>query len=266
MKLHFYKYHGNGNDFILIDNRDERVKHLSRSTVEKLCHRRFGIGADGLILMNKSKDYDFEMQYYNSDGRESSMCGNGGRCMVQFAVDLGLVQSRTRFLAIDGPHEGIIGADKSISIKMIDVKTFEKKEADFVINTGSPHYVKFVGEVSAMNVSVEGGKIRNQNEFAREGINVNFVEEEKDALKVRTFERGVEGETYSCGTGVVAAALISSVKQKKSEGRQTVHLSTLGGTFEVSFVKKNEGFSDIWLKGGVEFVFVGEVDLVKFGK
>lgn len=265
MKLHFYKYHGNGNDFILIDNRDEVIKNLPKQVVEKLCHRRFGIGADGLILMNRSKEYDFEMQYYNSDGRESTMCGNGGRCMVQFAGDLGIIKNKTSFLAIDGPHDGIIGSDKSISIKMIDVKTFEKKDSDYVINTGSPHYVKFVGDVDAINVSSEGKAMRNQSDFIKEGINVNFVEEGSDKLKVRTYERGIEDETLSCGTGVVASALISSVKQEKSEGRQTVNLTTPGGTFEISFVKKNEGFSDIWLKGGVEFVFEGEVDLKKFG-
>ncbi len=265
MKLHFYKYHGNGNDFILIDNRDEVIKNLPKQVVEKLCHRRFGIGADGLILMNSSKGYDFEMQYYNSDGRESTMCGNGGRCMVQFAVDLGMIKDKTRFLAIDGPHDGTIGADKSISIKMIDVKTFARRNADYVINTGSPHYVKFVNDVNGINVPDEGKKIRNEKEFAKEGINVNFVEEENDRLKVRTYERGVEDETLSCGTGVVAAALINAVKQDKNEERQTINLATPGGKFEVSFLKKNKGFSDIWLKGGVEFVFEGYVDLRKFG-
>lgn len=261
MKLRFYKYHGNGNDFILIDNRSGQVKNLSRSTVEKLCHRRFGIGADGFILMNKSAQYDFEMQYFNSDGRESTMCGNGGRCMVQFAADLGLAQNKTRFLAIDGPHEGVIGTDKSISVKMIDVKGFEQKGVDYVINTGSPHYVKFVSNVDGINVSDAGKKIRNEAEFAREGINVNFVEENADALKVRTYERGVEDETYSCGTGVVAAALVSSVRQKKNNGQHTVRLSTPGGEFEVSFQKMNEHFSDIWLTGGVEFVFEGDIEL-----
>lgn len=265
MKLRFYKYHGNGNDFILIDNRDEVIKNLPKQVVKKLCHRRFGIGADGLILMNRSKEYDFEMQYYNSDGGESTMCGNGGRCMVQFAGDLGMIKNKTRFLAIDGAHDGIIGADRSISIKMIDVKSFVKKNSDYVINTGSPHYVKFVSDVNRINVPAEGKEIRNENEFVKEGINVNFVEEKNDRLKVRTYERGVEDETLSCGTGVVAAALISSVKQEKIEGRQTVNLTTQGGNFEVSFLKKNEGFSDIWLKGGVEFVFEGDVDLIKFG-
>lgn len=262
--MHFFKYHGNGNDFILIDNRSGAIKDIPTATIERLCHRRFGIGADGLILMNPSKDYDFVMQYYNSDGRESTMCGNGGRCMVQFAGDLGLIKNKTTFLAIDGPHDGVIGADGSISIKMIDVKGFEQKNGDYVINTGSPHYVKFVNGVNALNVSAEGRSIRNQSAFVKDGINVNFVEENGTGLNVRTYERGVEDETYSCGTGVVASALISSVKQSKNEGKQTVNLKTPGGSFEVSFVKNKEGFSDIWLKGGVQFVFEGEVELDLF--
>lgn len=264
VRVHFYKYHGNGNDFILIDNRRGEVKKLSRKTIEKLCHRRLGIGADGLILMNTSKEYDFEMKYYNSDGRESTMCGNGGRCMVRFANDLGMIKKKSRFLAMDGPHDGIIDSGNAISIMMTDVKSFERSNSGYIINTGSPHFVKFVADVNTMEVFKMGREIRNQPEFAKEGINVNFVEVKPNELKVRTYERGVEDETLSCGTGVVASALIGCVKMGKNEGKQTIRLTTPGGNFEVSFLRKKEGFSDIWLKGGAEFVFNGTMDLKKF--
>lgn len=264
MQLRFFKYHGNGNDFILIDNRKGIIKELEKNAIERLCHRRFGIGADGLILFNKSKGYDFEMEYYNSDGRESTMCGNGGRCMVQFAKDLGVIKSKAHFLAIDGEHEGVISKQGIVSIKMRDVEAFEHSDADYIVNTGSPHYVKFVRNVKSVDVFTEGKKIRNQRKFKKEGINVNFAEPGSDLLKVRTYERGVEDETYSCGTGVVASAIISSVRAKSKEGNRQVALWTPGGLFEVSFNKEQNGFSNIWLTGGAAFVFEGAVDLKKF--
>ncbi len=261
-KIEFHKYHGNGNDFIIIDNRQNQIPSLSVSTIKNLCHRRFGIGADGLILMNQKKDYDFEMKYYNSDGNESTMCGNGGRCIIKFAQDLGIIKERAKFLAIDGPHEGVIGKNGVIMLKMKDVPSFRKKDDDFVIDTGSPHYIKFALNVGELNVLSEGKKIRYQSEFIKEGINVNFVEEKNGKLNVRTYERGVEDETLSCGTGVVASALAGSLKSNSETGRQDVFLETPGGSFEVTFVKRDDGsFSDIWLVGGAQLVYKGEFSI-----
>jgi len=269
VKVEFFKYHGNGNDFILIDNRRGRVSHLSQKAIAALCDRRFGIGADGLILLNKSRKYDFEMEYYNSDGRESTMCGNGGRCMIRFAKELGMIKDKADFLAVDGPHEGIIGENGRVMLKMNDVATIKKMGAEYVINTGSPHLVKFVKSVNQINVSGEGRKIRNRAAFAKEGVNVNFVEITKGKLKVRTYERGVEDETLSCGTGVVAAALVSSIKLGKANGKQRIIVETPGGKLEVTFVKESlQSFSDIWLIGGAEFVYRGEIPIegISFSK
>ncbi|HXH20317.1 MAG TPA: diaminopimelate epimerase [Chitinophagales bacterium] len=259
--MEFHKYHGNGNDFILIDNR-KGIANLSSGKIAALCHRRFGVGADGLILLNKNSGFDFEMKYYNSDGNESTMCGNGGRCIIKFSRELGIIDERARFLAIDGPHEGIIEKNGMVMLKMNDVNSYQTAGDDFIINTGSPHYVKFVKNVDKVNVFAEGKRIRYQREFAKEGINVNFVEAVDLKFKVRTYERGVEDETLSCGTGVVAAALIGSMKLGKKEKKQTIHLDTPGGKFQVTFEKKNDtAFTNIWLTGGAEFVFKGEIQI-----
>ncbi|GIV33135.1 MAG: diaminopimelate epimerase [Chitinophagales bacterium] len=258
----FYKYQGNGNDFIVIDNRQQQVNGLSSDIIRSLCHRQFGIGADGLILMHASGEYDFIMQYFNSDGRESTMCGNGGRCIVRFAQHLALITDRARFLAVDGPHEAIIRKDGLIMLKMKDVAVVTLKGEDFVLDTGSPHYVRFAEHVHMLHVPDESRKIRNAEEFVKEGINVNFVEMQEGKLFVRTYERGVEDETLSCGTGVVAAALVSSIKSGSEAGRQNVAVETPGGYFEVSFLKKQDGgFSDIWLIGDARLVFKGEVEI-----
>ncbi len=260
MRIEFHKYHGNGNDFILFDNRKGRLDGLSKRLIASLCNRRFGIGADGLILLNRSKEYDFEMKYYNSDGRESTMCGNGGRCIIKFAHEIGLIGNRTRFLAIDGVHEGVMEKNGIVKLKMGDVSSWKMRGKDYIINTGSPHYVKFIKNVDGLNVKDAGRRIRNSREFARQGINVNFIEASKNRLKVRTYERGVEDETLSCGTGVVASALVSSLKNGKQHLTREVHLDTPGGFFTVTFDKTSSGFSDIWLIGKAVFVFKGEID------
>lgn len=265
MRAELHKYHGNGNDFILIDNRTGFLDNISKKTVAALCHRRFGVGADGLILLNKSRDYGFEMKYFNSDGNESTMCGNGGRCILKFAHELGIISEESEFLAIDGPHRGVIKKDGTVMLKMKDVATFKTRGNDFIIDTGSPHYVRFVKKADAINVKEEGRKIRNQPSFKREGINVNFVEVTNGKLKVRTYERGVEDETYSCGTGVVASSLISSAKKGDKSGKHAVKLSTPGGDFRVIFSRgNNESFYDIWLIGKAEFVFKTEIELKNF--
>lgn len=256
----FYKYQGTGNDFVIIDNRDLKFDRRNNGLVAKLCDRRFGIGADGLMLLQNKPGFDFEMVYYNSDGNESSMCGNGGRCIVEFARFLGLVKDKAHFIATDGPH--IAGVKPQfISLKMNDVKSVELN-ADFsFLNTGSPHYVAFVNDVENYNVFEEGKKIRNSTRFKAEGTNVNFVEKQYNDLFVRTFERGVEAETYSCGTGVTAAALVAAIK-KVSTTENHCSIKTLGGNLNVKFKKHaDNSFSDIWLEGPAAFVFKGEIEV-----
>jgi diaminopimelate epimerase len=260
MQINFNKYQGTGNDFIIIDNRDWKFNQDDNALVAKLCDRRFGIGADGLMLLQNREKYDFEMVYYNSDGNESSMCGNGGRCIVEFARSLGLVEKKAKFLAIDGEHEAILGSDY-ISLKMNNVKKVEMN-ADFsFLNTGSPHYVAFVDKVEEFNVFDEGKKIRNNTRFKAEGTNVNFIEKQNSDLFVRTYERGVEGETYSCGTGVTAAALVASLKNVATS-TSFCSIKTLGGNLIVKFKKHaDNSFTDIWLEGPATFVYKGTITI-----
>jgi diaminopimelate epimerase len=256
----FYKYQGTGNDFVIIDNRDLKFDRRNNALVAKLCDRRFGIGADGLMLLQSKSGFDFEMVYYNSDGNESSMCGNGGRCIVEFSRTLGLVKDKAHFIAIDGPHVATV-KPQFISLKMNDVKTVELN-ADFsFLNTGSPHYVAFVNDIKNYNVFAEGKKVRNNARFKAEGTNVNFIEKQYNDLFVRTFERGVEGETYSCGTGVTAAALVAALKNV-STTENHCSIKTLGGDLNVRFRKHaDNSFTDIWLEGPATFVFKGEIEV-----
>ena len=260
MPLQFHKYQGTGNDFIIIDNRKMKFNRGDNALVKNLCDRRFGIGADGLILLQKKEDFDFEMVYYNSDGNESSMCGNGGRCIVEFAKTLGLVKNKAEFYAIDGEHQAEI-KQKTISLKMNNVFEVETYDDYCFLNTGSPHYVAFVDDVEKYDVLEEGKKIRNSNRFKKDGVNVNFVERHFDEIFVRTYERGVEAETFSCGTGVTAAALVASLKNISSTPG-TCEIKTLGGNLKVKFKKHSDNsFTDVWLEGPVTFVFKGEINL-----
>ncbi|MEM1320406.1 MAG: diaminopimelate epimerase [Bacteroidota bacterium] len=257
MKIPFHKYQGTGNDFVIIDNRNPQ--YLSVADTEKIqhiCDRRFGIGADGLILLQEKEGYDFEMVYFNADGRTSSMCGNGGRCIVAFAGGLGLIDAATHFWAIDGAHEARLHADGRVELKMNDVATIEHGEDYFILDTGSPHYVIFVEDVDDINVVENGQAIRYSKRFRKEGINVNFVEPTKEALIVATYERGVEDETLSCGTGVTAAGLAYALKQSKA--LRQVAIKSKGGELEVRFEKDGQGgFRDIWLCGPADLVFSG---------
>jgi diaminopimelate epimerase len=194
MQAHFYKYQGTGNDFVIMDNRSSEMDKLSEAQVKFLCDRRFGIGGDGLMLLNKHPQYDFEMKYYNSDGRESSMCGNGGRCLVKFAHDIGLVKSAYHFIAVDGPHDAEVNTDGTVSLKMNDVDSIQATGKEYVLNTGSPHFVQLRQGVMELDVFKEGRSIRNSDAFKEKGINVNFVErqEEGNRIIVRTYERGVD--------------------------------------------------------------------------
>lgn len=258
MTLNFYKYQGTGNDFIIIDNRDLKFNRADNELVAKLCNRRFGIGADGLMLLQSKAGYDFEMVYYNSDGNESSMCGNGGRCIVEFARILGLLKEKAHFIAIDGKHEAVVKSS-FISLKMKDVNEVELNDDFSFLNTGSPHYVAFVKNINSYNVVEEGRKIRTNNRFKIEGTNVNFIEKQVDDLFVRTYERGVEGETYSCGTGVTAAALVAAIKNV-STAKNYCDIKTLGGNLKVKFTKHSDNsFTDVWLEGPATFVFKGEI-------
>jgi diaminopimelate epimerase len=258
MNLNFYKYQGTGNDFIILDNRQNGIA-LTNKNVKHLCDRRFGIGADGLMLLNLKPGYDFEMIYYNSDGNESSMCGNGGRCLVKFAYDRGMHKSTYRFIAADGEHEATLGENGWVNLRMKDVRGIKKNYLDSIIDTGSPHYVKPTRDVRNYDVVRVGKEIRNSNGFKKEGINVNFVEGEEDRIFVRTYERGVEDETLSCGTGVTAAALVFAHNEI---GFNRVEVTTRGGNLAVEFDKTGEEeFKNIWLCGPGEFVFKGEIEI-----
>ncbi len=260
MKLTFYKYQGTGNDFILLDNRNNQFDNLTTQQVHRLCDRKFGIGADGLMLMNKKEGYDFHMTYYNSDGRLSSMCGNGGRCMIRFATQMGIHRYSYRFLAADGEHEGEVDNNNVVRLKMSDVDKVEEHSSYAILNTGSPHFVKYASDIMNVDVVETGRDIRNSKPYLEEGINVNFVETtDDDAIYVRTYERGVEDETLSCGTGVVAAALVSAHNPR---GFNRVEVKTPGGNLSVEFNKVDDThFDNIWLCGPAELVFTGEMEI-----
>jgi diaminopimelate epimerase len=259
MTIPFYKYHGTGNDFILLDER-ENSYNLSTEQIARLCHRRFGIGADGLMKLQPSEKFDFRMIYYNADGREGSMCGNGGRCIVRFAYDLGIRREEYHFIATDGPHLASIDLDGTVRLKMTDVKGLKHTNDGDVLNTGSPPLVKMVTDIKAFPVVAEGREIRYNDEYAAEGINVNFVEVlDESTLYVRTYERGVEDETYSCGTGVTASALANAHNDR---GFNHVDIQTLGGNLFVEFehVSDHE-FRDVWLAGPAVSVYKGFVEM-----
>jgi diaminopimelate epimerase len=260
MTVKFYKYQGTGNDFIMIDNRVYGLNKNQTDVVKRLCDRKFGIGADGLILLNEKIAYNFEMVYFNSDGNESTMCGNGGRCLVKFAHHLGLIESNCRFWAIDGAHEAHILNDGKVSLKMKDVEIIEHANSHYILKTGSPHYIIFVKSVKDTDVIGEAKKVRYSERFAKEGINVNFVEKRDDGqILVRTYERGVEDETLSCGTGVVASSL--ALASLNGSDLQSVKVQTPGGELEVKFEHSNQGFTNIYLIGPAEKVFVGEIEI-----
>ena len=256
MNIKFYKYHGTGNDFIIIDDRKEEFREDNVLMISKLCDRKFGIGADGLILLRKHKVYDFQMIYFNSDGNESTMCGNGGRCLVSYALQLDIDLKTNSFLAIDGVHKFKV-VDNEIYLKMNDVKDIVVKNGYNFLNTGSPHVVQIVENVDEINVYEQGKKIRRQFQEMN-GVNVNFVSFNNDIIKCRTFERGVENETLSCGTGVVAVALYIFKKKKISDNK--IIVSTKGGSLSVSFKNDGNSFREIWLKGDINKIFDGLIE------
>ena len=261
MKLHFYKYQGAGNDFILIDNREIAFNHHQKEVIAKLCDRRFGIGADGIMFLQNKEGYDFEMVYYNSDGNPSSMCGNGGRCIVAFAKHLNIIETETNFLAVDGPHYAKIseGGDW-VSLQMIDVDVIKNDKEAYVLNTGSPHFVQCTTNLSQKDVFTEGKAIRYNETYKAEGININFVEDLGDHYFVRTYERGVEDETYACGTGVTAVAL-AMAKHKNQTGESITPIKVLCGDLTIRFNYDGNRFTNVFLEGPAKYVFEGEMSI-----
>jgi diaminopimelate epimerase len=259
MKHTFYKYQGTGNDFIMIDNRDDVFPKNDTKLVAHLCDRRFGIGADGLILLENDSATDFKMVYYNSDGNTSTMCGNGGRCIVAFANFLGIIDNEAEFEAVDGRHNASIDDNGIVSLHMKDVNTVTVYENYVFLDTGSPHHVEIVDDLAEMDVKKVGSSIRYSGLYGDAGANVNFVTQlDADKFSVRTYERGVEDETYSCGTGVTAVALAMKILGKTHSSK--VELFTPGGELKVSFNQNEKKFTDVYLTGSAKFVFNGEAE------
>lgn len=260
MQIQFYKYQGTGNDFVIVDNRQQIFPKNNIKLIESVCDRRFGVGADGLLLLENDTATDFRMVYYNSDGNESSMCGNGGRCIVAFAKILQLINDKTLFIATDGLHHATILEEGNVSLQMKDVDEV-KIEKDYVfLNTGSPHHVLLVDDLENLDVKTNGSKIRYSNLYGQAGSNVNFVKQiAENHFALRTYERGVEDETLSCGTGATAVAIAMNAIGKTNSS--VIQLDVQGGKLKVSFQKQNNIFTNVFLEGPATFVFDGEITL-----
>lgn len=258
MTYTFYKYQGTGNDFILIDNRQHVINKNDTKLIKFLCDRRFGIGADGLILLENHDSLDYKMVYFNSDGKESTMCGNGGRCLAAFARYLEIIDDQATFEAIDGIH-GVIMEGKLVKLQMKDVQNVQKHDNHIFLNTGSPHHVQIEGDLENLDIKTKGAKIRYGKPYNKEGTNVNFVHKiNDDVFAIRTYERGVEDETLSCGTGVTAAALAMNYIGETE--KNLITLKTEGGDLQVSFEKDNGSYKNIWLIGPARQVFKGSIE------
>ena len=256
MDIHFYKYQGTGNDFVMIDNRQNTFPKNNTKLIADLCDRKFGIGADGLILLENHPTLDFKMVYYNSDGNESSMCGNGGRCLVAFAKQMQVIENKATFEAIDGLHYATIDAKGIVSLQMKDVVDVKVEENYTFLNTGSPHHILLVDDLEHLDVKNEGAKIRYSDLYGKAGSNINFVRQlEKDIFAVRTYERGVEDETLSCGTGVTAVAL-AMYKIGRTDNKE-INLQVEGGKLKVKFEVEDYKFTHVFLIGPAAFVFEG---------
>ncbi len=260
MEIPFFKYQGTGNDFVIVDEFDRPYVDMDdQESIARICHRKFGVGADGLILLRPAEDYDFEMVYFNADGRPGSLCGNGGRCAVACMHQLERIQSATHFVAADGAHQARIVRPDFVELRMNDVTALEEGKGFYVLDTGSPHYVSFVEDLSDLDIVESGRAIRYSSRFAASGINVNFVEVQGEDLRVQTYERGVEDETLSCGTGVTATA-IADAYRKGTESGETL-IKTKGGDLMVKYRKTADGFSDLWLCGAATLVFQGQISI-----
>ena len=256
MHIPFYKYQGTGNDFIVIDNRLLHFDKNDTKAIQRFCDRKFGIGADGLILLEDCNDTDFRMVYFNADGKEGSMCGNGARCAVAFAHFLGLIKKTTVFMAIDGKHNAVV-KENTVQLHMQDVFNIEKFPNYVFLNTGSPHHVQRVERLEDVDVKTTGRKLR-YGKYGKTGSNINFVAKHSETVfSVRTYERGVEDETLSCGTGVTAVAL--AMHYTGETHSETITLQTLGGRLTVSFDASETGYKNICLEGPAVQVFKGEI-------
>ena len=260
MQIDFYKYQGTGNDFVMIDNREAIFPKDNVQLIAHLCDRRFGIGGDGLILLENDNNTDFKMVYYNSDGNQSSMCGNGGRCLVAFAKELKVIENTATFNAIDGLHHASVDEDGIVSLQMIDVLEI-KKAADYTfLNTGSPHHVQLVEDLENYNVKENGAALRYGELYGKTGSNINFVKQiNTDTFSLRTYERGVEDETLSCGTGATAVAI--AMNATRQTNASFINLNVEGGKLAVSFDKKDNEFTNVFLIGPAEFVFKGSIEV-----
>jgi len=267
MRLKFYKYQGTGNDFVMIDNRQKFFPKNDTKLIEHLCDRRFGIGADGLILLENvistdlnTDKLDFRMVYYNSDGNESTMCGNGGRCLVAFAKSLNLINIDATFIAVDGLHHAKIGEDSIVSLQMKDVFEIKIEQEYVFLNTGSPHHVTLVADLEKFNVKKKGAEIRYSDLYGKTGSNVNFVFQlSENHFQIRTYERGVEDETLSCGTGATATAIAMNAIGKSNSNN--IDIDVEGGKLKVSFEKTAKGYEKVFLEGKAEFVFEGVINI-----
>ena len=260
MELEFYKYQGTGNDFVMIDNRSNSFPKENTQLVAHLCDRRFGIGADGLILLDNDAATDFRMVYYNSDGNLSSMCGNGGRCLVAFANKLQIIDKSATFMAIDGLHHAIISENGIVSLQMKDVDSVANSFGYIFLDTGSPHHVQLVSDLIQLDVKEKGAAIRYSKLYGKVGANVNFVEQiNSDTFSIRTYERGVEDETLSCGTGATAVAIAMNYSGITTSN--AIKINVEGGKLEVSFDSNDGKFTNVFLKGPATYVFEGKINI-----
>lgn len=260
MELTFYKYQGTGNDFVMIDNRQATFPVTNVKLIESLCDRRFGIGADGLILLENDTQADFKMVYFNSDGNQSTMCGNGGRCIVAFAKKLKIIDNQAAFNAIDGLHHATISVDETVSLQMKNVETINITPKYVFLDTGSPHHVEMVSDLKNFDIKQNGAEIRYSTLYEKSGSNVNFVEQiNENTFAIRTYERGVEDETLSCGTGATAVA-IAMRKIGKTDSND-ININVQGGNLSVSFTPIDTIFTNVFLKGPAKFVFEGVISI-----
>ena len=260
MKVKFCKYHGAGNDFVIIDNRKKQYS-LKTSQIKFICDRKYGIGADGLIFLNNTDYLDFEMIYFNSDGNESTMCGNGGRCIVGFAKYLNIIDSKTKFLACDGIHEATILKSSKISLSMTNIDKIVNHSKYIFIDSGSPHHIIQSNRIDNINVFKIGKKVRNKKEYLPNGVNVNFIEKvSNNTFKIRTYERGVEDETLACGSGAVASAI--AMHHNRETENNKILIKTLGGDLTIRFrCDSKKSYSQIYLEGEINRVFEGHIEL-----
>ncbi len=260
MELTFYKYQGTGNDFVMIDNRQATFPVTNVKLIESLCDRRFGIGADGLILLENDTQADFKMVYFNSDGNQSTMCGNGGRCIVAFAKKLKIIDNQAAFNAIDGLHHATISVDETVSLQMKNVETINITPKYVFLDTGSPHHVEMVSDLKNFDIKQNGAEIRYSTLYEKSGSNVNFVEQiNENTFAIRTYERGVDDETLSCGTGATAVAI--AMKKIGKTDSNDININVQGGNLSVSFTPIDTIFTNVFLKGPAKFVFEGVISI-----